>query len=129
MAVTQTHPNKATAYQCQVDYALGKNPMSAPYLVGSNPNSPSNPHLALASAYVLYGGVVGGPDCNDNFYDIRRYWPETEISLDYVAPMLSIAAYSVLTNPDDPFYTSLQPGGCVPGFTEASMRSSTAYEH
>ncbi|KAF8517862.1 9 glycosyl hydrolase [Gautieria morchelliformis] len=122
-------PDKATAYrnfaQRQVDYALGKNPMSAPYVVGSNPNSPSNPHSALASggndigaidtipaqeAYVLYGGVVGGPDRNDNFYDIRSDWPETEISLDYVAPMLSIAAYSVLTNPDDPFYTSVQPG-------------------
>ncbi|KAF8532240.1 Six-hairpin glycosidase-like protein, partial [Gautieria morchelliformis] len=90
MVVTQTHPDKVTAYQnfaqCQVDYVLGKNPMSAPYVVGSNPNSPSNPHSALASGgnditYVLYGGVVGGPDCNDNFYDIRRYWPETEVHI------------------------------------------------
>ncbi|KAF8508411.1 Six-hairpin glycosidase-like protein, partial [Gautieria morchelliformis] len=85
MAVTQTHPDKVTAYQnfaqCQVDYALGKNPMSAPYVVGSNPNSPSNPHSALTSAYILYGGMVGGPDCNDNFYNIRRYWPETEVHL------------------------------------------------
>lgn len=30
-------------------------------------------------AYVLYGAVVGGPDSNDNFYDIRSDWPETEV--------------------------------------------------
>ncbi|KAF8591471.1 glycoside hydrolase family 9 protein [Ramaria rubella] len=121
--------DKMTAYQTfikgQMDYALGKNPMSAPYVVGSNPNSPSNPHSALASggddigaidtsppqeAYVLYGGVVGGPDRDDQFWDIRSDWPQTEIALDYVAPMLSLVAYNVLTNTDDPYFTSLQPG-------------------
>jgi len=30
-------------------------------------------------AYVLYGGVVGGPDRKDRFYDIRSDWPETEV--------------------------------------------------
>lgn len=97
--------------QSQVDYALGKNPMSGvypscsrvfpadlslkvPYIVGSNPNSPSNPHSAMASggndignidtspeqeAYVLYGAVVGGPTKDDKFFDIRSDWPETEV--------------------------------------------------
>ena len=66
----------------------------APYVVGSNPNSPVNPYSAMASggnntkeidtsppeeAYVLYGAVVGGPDQNDRFYDIRSDWPETEV--------------------------------------------------
>lgn len=66
----------------------------APYVVGSNPNSPANPHSAMASggndvgnidtdpaqeAYVLYGAVVGGPDSKDDFYDIRSDWPETEV--------------------------------------------------
>jgi endoglucanase len=65
-----------------------------PYVVGVNPNSPSNPHSALASGgfdvdkidsdppqevHVLYGGVVGGPDKRDNFYDIRSDWPQTEV--------------------------------------------------
>jgi endoglucanase len=101
----------------QLNYALGNNSMSgassmprsnvtqrpshhharftaAPYIVGSNPNSPVNPHSALASggddinhidtsppqeAYVLYGAVVGGPDQKDRFYDIRSDWPETEV--------------------------------------------------
>lgn len=65
-----------------------------PYIVGVNPNSPSNPHSALASggydvdkinsdppqeAHVLYGAVVGGPDKRDKFYDIRSDWPQTEV--------------------------------------------------
>ncbi|KIJ56749.1 glycoside hydrolase family 9 protein [Sphaerobolus stellatus SS14] len=109
----------------QLNYALGKNPMSVPYIVGSNPNSPSNPHSALASggsnidaidteplneAHVLYGGVVGGPDKQDRYFDIRSDWPETEVALDYVAPMLSLAAYNTKTNAQDPFYTSLKAG-------------------
>lgn len=66
----------------------------APYIVGANPNSPQNPHSAMASggnnisdinnsppqeAYVLYGAVVGGPDKYDRFFDIRADWPETEV--------------------------------------------------
>jgi endoglucanase len=69
--------------------------LPVPYVVGSNPNSPSNPHSAMASggndignidtsppqeAYVLYGAVVGGPDQHGRFYDIRSDWPETEAS-------------------------------------------------
>ncbi|KAI0068914.1 glycoside hydrolase family 9 protein [Artomyces pyxidatus] len=122
-------PEKQASYlaaaQKQIDYALGNNPMSAPYVVGSNPNSPSNPHSAMASggnniseidtsppqeAYVLYGAVVGGPDNKDRFYDIRSDWPETEVALDYNAPLLTLAAMHVLNDSNDPFFTRLQPG-------------------
>ncbi|KAF7352905.1 Endoglucanase [Mycena venus] len=111
--------------QSQLDYVLGKNSMSVPYIVGSNPNSPANPHSAMASggddignintsppqeAYVLYGAVVGGPDKHDRFFDIRSDWPETEVALDYNAPMLTLAAMHVLNDTNDPFYTALQPG-------------------
>ncbi|KAJ6599199.1 glycoside hydrolase family 9 protein [Mycena vulgaris] len=111
--------------QGQLDYVLGKNPMSVPYIVGSNPNSPSNPHSAMASggndignidtsppqeAYVLYGAVVGGPDAHGRFYDIRSDWPQTEIALDYNAPMLTLAAMHVINDTNDPFFTSLQAG-------------------
>jgi len=66
-----------------------------PYVVGANPNSPQNPHSAMASggndigninnsppqeAYVLYGAVIGGPDKNDNYYDLRDDWPQSEVS-------------------------------------------------
>ncbi|KAF9247152.1 glycoside hydrolase family 9 protein [Melanogaster broomeanus] len=109
----------------QVDYALGSNPMSVPYIVGANPNSPQNPHSALASggnnisdinndppqeAYVLYGAVVGGPDKYDRYFDIRGDWPETEPAVDYNAPMLTLAAMYTLNDTSDPFYTSLQAG-------------------
>ncbi|KAJ7742464.1 glycoside hydrolase family 9 protein [Mycena maculata] len=111
--------------QSQLDYVLGDNSMSVPYIVGSNPNSPSNPHSAMASggddignidtsppqeAYVLYGAVVGGPDKYDRFYDIRSDWPETEVALDYNGPMITLAAMHVLNDTSDPFFTSLQAG-------------------
>ena len=61
-----------------------------------NPNSPQNPHSAMAGGgndtskintlppvetYVLYGGVVGGPDKKDMYYDIRDDWPQTGVTL------------------------------------------------
>jgi len=123
-----TTPAKKQSYldfaQKQVDYVLGKNPMAAPYIVGSNPNSPSNPHSAMASGgndigqidtfpiqekWVLYGAVVGGPDKRDNFFDIRSDWVQVEVALDYNAPMLMLAAMHVNDN-NDPFFTSLQAG-------------------
>ncbi|EIM88135.1 family 9 glycosyl hydrolase [Stereum hirsutum FP-91666 SS1] len=109
----------------QLNYVLGKNPMNAPYIVGTNPNAPANPHSAMASggndisnidtdpeteAYVLYGAVVGGPDPSDKFWDIRSDWVETEVALDYNAPMLTLAAWHVLNDSSDPFYTSLAAG-------------------
>ncbi|KAH7914309.1 glycoside hydrolase family 9 protein [Hygrophoropsis aurantiaca] len=111
----------ASFAHAQVDYVLGNNPMSAPYVVGTNPNAPQNPHSALAGgstnitdpapeAYVLYGGVVGGPDKYDRYFDLRPDWPEAEVALDYNAPMLTLAAMHVLNDTSDPFYTGLGPG-------------------
>lgn len=124
-----TTPSKKSSYldfaQKQVDYVLGKNPMSVPYIVGSNPNSPSNPHSAMASggndigqidtspkqeAYVLYGAVVGGPDKKDNYYDMRSDWVQSEVAIDYNAPMLTLAAMHAFNDSNDPFFTSLQAG-------------------
>ncbi|PFH52542.1 glycoside hydrolase family 9 protein [Amanita thiersii Skay4041] len=121
--------DKKTAYlkfaQSQVDYALGKNSMSVPYVVGSNPNSPQNPHSALASggnnvstidtspkeeAYVIYGAVIGGPDKFGRYFDLRSDWPQTEVALDYNAPMLTLAAMHVISDNKDPFFTALQDG-------------------
>jgi endoglucanase len=67
----------------------------AVYMVGMHPNSPQNPHSAPASggddignirndppvpAHVLYGAVVGGPLENDQFWDWRDDWVQTEVS-------------------------------------------------
>lgn len=74
-----------------------------PYIVGINPNSPQNPHSAPASggtdignintsppteAHVIYGGVVGGPDRDDNFWDERKDWVQTEVSNAKKGPFL-----------------------------------------
>jgi endoglucanase len=81
-----------------------------PYLVGIHPNSPANPHSALAAggtdplqirtdpeeeAYVLYGAVVGGPLKNDKFWDWRDDWVQNEVALDYNANVPALAAYQV----------------------------------
>lgn len=96
-------------------------------MVGVHPNAPSNPHSALATgaspedianidtvpqheAYVLYGGVVGGPDRDDQFWDLRSDWVEGEVGLDYVAPVVTIAARAVVNGTGDPWYTQLQVG-------------------
>ena len=31
-------------------------------------------------AYVLYGAAVGGPNKKDEYYDLRDYWIQTEVS-------------------------------------------------
>lgn len=96
----------------QLSYALGKNPMSCPYVVGMNPNSPQNPHSALASGgddvsqidtvpaqetYVLYGAVIGGPDRTDRMFDIRSDWPEMEVSCCAFLDMNSFSSVSLVT--------------------------------
>ncbi|THH01873.1 hypothetical protein EW026_g888 [Hermanssonia centrifuga] len=123
--------SKHSAYiefaQNQVDYVLGNNPMTVPYIVGMHPNSPANPHSALATgaspadianidtvptqeAYVLYGGVVGGPDAQDRFWDMRSDWVQNEVALDYVAPVLTLAARAIVEGTSDPWYTRLDVG-------------------
>ncbi|KAH8553928.1 Six-hairpin glycosidase-like protein [Umbelopsis sp. PMI_123] len=106
----------------QINYMLGNNPMLTPYVVGVHMNSPANPHHAGASGgtdinninnspptekYVLYGAVVGGPDQNDNFYDVRNDWQQSEVALDYNAPFQGLVAYQLATNASDPPYTTI----------------------
>jgi endoglucanase len=117
---------KSAAYlefaQSQLDYALGKNPMNAVYVVGQHPNSAQNPQSALASggdnpkeidfspmqeAHVLYGGVVGGPDTNDNYYDERGNWQQTEVALDSQSALMALAAWQIVNNQSDPYYVGM----------------------
>jgi endoglucanase len=62
-------------------------------------------------AHVLYGALIGGPNSADEFYDLRdgrsislpfsfaltscSDYPETEVALDYNAPLLSLTAWQV----------------------------------
>lgn len=123
-------------------------------MVGQHPNSAQNPHSALASggndigaidtipekeAYVLYGGVVGGPDKQNNYFDQRSDYTQTEIALDYNAPVLSLTAariqYQAWTAPPqpgsldvgaggplgDPVYVALEPGTRVQPSRDESL--------
>lgn len=108
--------------QSQVDYTLGANPMNAVYPVGMHPNSPQNPQSSLAAggtninfidtqppveAHVLYGGVVGGPDKTDDYYDERGDYQQTEVALDSQSALLSLAAYYIANNASDPYYVGV----------------------
>ncbi|KAI8060596.1 Six-hairpin glycosidase-like protein [Gongronella butleri] len=123
---SQIDASKAQAYtsfaQNQINYMLGDNYMNTPYVVGVHPNSPQNPHHAGASggtdisninssppveAHVLYGAIVGGPDQNDIFYDIRDDWKQSEVALDYNAPFVGLVAYQLHTNASDPPYVTI----------------------
>jgi len=94
-------------------------------MVGLHPNSPANPHSALAAggtdpnnirnsppeeAYVLYGAVVGGPLKNDKFWDWRDDWAQNEVALDYNANVPALAAYQLATNASDPYYVQVKAG-------------------
>ncbi|KAF9008918.1 9 glycosyl hydrolase [Cyathus striatus] len=89
----------------QVNYVLGNNSMSMPYVVGSNPNSPTNPHSAMASG----GNNITQIDSFPRKLHIR-YTAQWSVALDYNAPMLTLTAMYVLNDRSDPFYTSLEAG-------------------
>ncbi|WVO14710.1 hypothetical protein L204_102348 [Cryptococcus depauperatus] len=117
--------SKTDAYNSQLNYLLGSNPMKVPYLVGIHPNSPANPHSGPASggtsldgirnsppteAHVLYGAMVGGPLSNDLFWDWRDDWVQTEVALDYNAMIPTLASMQLMNNTADPPYVNIQAG-------------------
>ncbi|KAF9136461.1 hypothetical protein BG015_003127 [Linnemannia schmuckeri] len=120
----------------QVRYLLGDNPEKTPYVIGVHPNSPTNPHSSLAAggrstdsvdteplkeAHVLLGALVGGPDKNDRFQDLRSNWRQNEVALDYNAPFTSLMAYQVMTSHDPPPYATIAAGRPSHGVLVADM--------
>lgn len=102
---------------------------AAVFVVGMHNNSIKNPHSAPASggvsvrtidtvpetmAHTLYGACVGGPDAEDRYWDLRGVYERSEIAIDYNAPLLTLAAYHVMTSDRDPYYTSLAEGSYSP---------------
>jgi endoglucanase len=136
MASSMDKSNRYQTFaQSQIDYVLGKNPMSAVYPVGVHPNSPKNPQSALASGgtdgddidtsppvemYVLYGGVVGGPNKNDQYYDRRSDYVQTEVALDYQTPLIAIVAYQLVNNASDPYYVKVNKPLSTPSGSDSS---------
>lgn len=58
-------------------------------------------------AHVLYGAIVGGPDDQDNFYDVRNDYLQTEVAIDYNAPFQSLIAYQISIEATDPPYVTI----------------------
>ncbi|XP_027355491.1 endoglucanase 5 [Abrus precatorius] len=103
----------------QADYILGQNPADMSYLVGYGTKYPLHVHhrgASIASIFalqyevgciqgfeawynrpesnpnVIYGGLVGGPDQNDDFSDDRSNYEQTEPTLSGAAPLVGIFA-------------------------------------
>nr|XP_017217973.1 PREDICTED: endoglucanase 5-like [Daucus carota subsp. sativus] len=101
----------------QADYILGKNPKSMSYIVGYGQNYPVHVHHRGASIApisvlhspvgcvqgfetwyrlpgknpnVIYGGLVGGPNKNDEFNDDRANYEQTEPTMSGTAPLLGL---------------------------------------
>ncbi|XP_020266990.1 endoglucanase 11-like [Asparagus officinalis] len=103
----------------QVDYILGSNPMNLSYLIGFGSKYPNRVHHRAASTVtykehgefigcsqgydlwfgrqkpnpnVLTGAIVGGPDLNDEFRDVRGNFMQTEACTYNTAPMVGVFA-------------------------------------
>lgn len=80
----------------QINYILGKNPAQRSYQIGYGENSPHNPHHRTAhgswlnsmsdpaaTRNLLMGALVGGPDRQDNWSDLRTDWVKNEVGVGY----------------------------------------------
>ncbi|KMT02637.1 hypothetical protein BVRB_9g203180 [Beta vulgaris subsp. vulgaris] len=145
--------------QSQADYILGKNPKSISYLVGFGKNYPTQVHhrgasIAAISVHnaqvgcvqgfeewyhrssanpnVVHGGLVGGPDNNDEYDNDRSNYEQTEPTLSGTAPLIGLFSKLRSTNTysSNP-YTPKTPYGApsTPYETRSPYRtpSSTPY--
>ncbi|CAO2814097.1 unnamed protein product [Amaranthus hypochondriacus] len=121
----------------QADYILGKNPNSLSYLVGYGTKYPTQIHhrgasIASISTYnsqigcvqgfedwyhrstanpnVIHGGLVGGPDKNDEYDDDRSCYEQTEPTISGTAPLVGLFSRlrSTTTYPS-PYVNSYAP--------------------
>ncbi|KAG5123841.1 hypothetical protein JHK82_030578 [Glycine max] len=116
----QTQPQELLNFvKSQADYILGKNPADVSYLVGYGAKYPLHVHhrgASIASVFALHydvgctqgfemwynraepnpnvicGGLVGGPDKNDDFSDERSNYEQTEPTISGSAPLVGIFA-------------------------------------
>ncbi|KAL5713152.1 hypothetical protein ACHQM5_015257 [Ranunculus cassubicifolius] len=105
--------------QRQVDYLLGDNPLKMSYMVGYGNKYPKRIHhrgsslpsvaahpaklqctagfgilsSPMANPNILVGAVVGGPDANDQFPDLRSDYQRSEPATYVNAPLVGALAY------------------------------------
>ncbi|MEJ6391963.1 glycoside hydrolase family 9 protein [Gymnodinialimonas sp. 2305UL16-5] len=80
----------------QLDFMMGDNPDEQSFVVGFGEDFPLNPHHRGASgtthvgdsapnAYILHGALVGGPDQDGSYEDVRSDYIANEVATDYNA--------------------------------------------
>lgn len=88
----------STYGKSQIDYMLGDNNLNRSFVCGFGVNPPVKPHHRSShgsttdninnpvnSKHVLYGALVGGPDENGNYADVRSDHVMNEVAMDYNA--------------------------------------------
>nr|CAD54726.1 beta-1,4-endoglucanase [Mastotermes darwiniensis] len=99
----------------QLNYILGDAGRS--FVVGFGNNPPTHPHHRSSSCpdapatcdwnnynsadpnpHVLYGALVGGPDSNDNYEDLRSDYVANEVATDYNAAFQSLLSQAIELN-------------------------------
>ena len=98
-------PEFVTWATSQMDYLLGKNPLSKSYVMGFSDSYANQPHHAAGHAsiygecgkpvdnrHIVWGALVNGPDGNDQHVDSRCDFGSNEITIDYNASMLAALA-------------------------------------
>ena len=91
-----------------IDYALGSNPRNSSYLTGWGANPPVHPHHRANEPDFYYphsgntngiiGGLVGGPDQNDQYIDDIAVFERSEVGLDYNASFILGLAGKIFTS-------------------------------
>ncbi|KAK6148446.1 hypothetical protein DH2020_019358 [Rehmannia glutinosa] len=150
----------------QADYILGKNPKSMSYLVGYGQNYPVHVHhrgssiapishlqspvgcvegfetwykRPEANPNVVFGGLVGGPNANDEYIDDRSNYEQTEPTLSGTAPLIGLFSklHSLPGNSAGPYKQESpkpsipypKPQGSLPKYTPApDPKSATPVE-
>ncbi|XP_038971173.1 endoglucanase 13 isoform X1 [Phoenix dactylifera] len=141
----QVQPSELLKFaQSQADYILGKNPKSMSYLVGYQWNYPTHVHhrgASMPSIFVLpspigciegfdkwyhrqegnpnaiVGALLGGPDRQDQFYDDRSKYEQTEPTVVGNAPLIGLFARLA----GEPGYS-----GYLPRYSTAAPSEATA---
>ncbi|KAL2939098.1 Endoglucanase 5 [Bienertia sinuspersici] len=120
----------------QGDYILGENPESMSYLVGFGKKYPTQVHhrgasiasitvhneqigcvqgfeewyrCSSADPNIIYGGLVGGPDKNDEYDNDRSNYEQTEPTISGTAPLVGLFSKLSTTNSHSSPYAKKAP--------------------
>ncbi|XP_045163948.2 uncharacterized protein LOC123528279 [Mercenaria mercenaria] len=110
--------NPSELYLTQIEYILGRNENAFSYQIGYGSRYPRRPHHRSSSCpdymdtcdwsiynspsrnpFELTGALVGGPDMNDAYEDVRSNEKMNRVSVEHNAGFQSVLAYIVMEHP------------------------------